>query len=476
MSTATLPEAPGTLTSRFSGAQRAILAVVILADVLDLMDSTITNIAAPTIVREIGGGETLVKWLGAAYALAIGVLLVVGGRLGDRYGKRRMFLVGIAGFTVASLLCGIAVDPIMLIGARLVQGGFGALLIPQGISILISALRREQLPTAFSIFGPVIGASAVLGPIVAGFLISLNIAGLTWRPMFLINIVLGIVGLVVAVRVLPRDEPDATQQIDGLGAGLLGLTMLGLIYGLIEGSTSGWTTVPILSLVVGAIGFVLFCVRQRTAANPLILPSLLKNRGFTAGLLLGLGYFAAVNGFAYVVSLFFQLQLHLTPAQAAIGLAPLMVGIIVASLFGRPLIPKLGRRLVVGGLVVTLAGAVALFATVVAVGAAVTALWTAPSILLLGLGMGACFSSIYDVAIGDVAPAEAGSASGSLSAVQQLAAAIGSAIVTTVYFGQAAAHGGIEAMTVSVVVVGAIVAVCLGLVWLLPKRAPEEDH
>ena len=476
MSTATLPGAPGATSARLTGPQRAILAVVILADVLDLMDSTITNIAAPTIVREIGGGDTLVKWLGAAYALAIGVLLVVGGRLGDRYGKRRTFLVGIAGFTLASLLCGVAADPVMLIGARLLQGSFGALLIPQGISILISALKREQLPTAFSVFGPVLGASAVLGPIVAGFIISLNIAGLTWRPMFLINIVLGTVGFIIAVRVLPTDVPESDQQIDGVGAGLLGLTMLGLIYGLIEGSTAGWTAVPILSLVIGTVGFVLFCIRQRTASNPLILPSLLKNRGFTSGLLLGLGYFAAVNGFAYVVSLFFQLQLHLTPAQAALGLAPLMVGIIVASLFGRPLIPKLGRRLVVGGLVVTFAGAIALFATIVTLGAQVTALWTAPSILLLGIGMGACFTSIYDVAIGNVDPAEAGSASGSLSAVQQLAAAIGSAIVTTVYFGQTAAHGGIQAMTVSVVVVGAIVAICLALVWLLPKQAPDEQH
>ena len=159
---------PTRLTTRL----RVILAIVLLADVLDLMDSTITNIAAPTIVRDIGGGESLIKWLGAGYALAMGVLLVVGGRLGDRYGKRRMFLIGIAGFTVASLWCGLSVDPAMLIAGRLVQGGFGALLIPQGIGILIGTFSREQLPRVFSAFGPVMGASAVLGPIVAGFLIS----------------------------------------------------------------------------------------------------------------------------------------------------------------------------------------------------------------------------------------------------------------------------------------------------------------
>jgi len=152
-----------TESSRLTPRLWAILAVVILADVLDLMDSTITNIAAPTIAHEIGGGESLIKWLGASYALALGVLLVVGGRLGDRYGKRRMFLIGIAGFTAASLACGLALDPAMLIGARLVQGGFGALLIPQGISILITSLSRKQLPTVFSIFGPVLGVPACSG-------------------------------------------------------------------------------------------------------------------------------------------------------------------------------------------------------------------------------------------------------------------------------------------------------------------------
>jgi EmrB/QacA subfamily drug resistance transporter len=461
--------------ARFTPRLRAIVAVVILADVLDLMDSTITNIGAPTIVRELGGGQSLIKWLGASYALALGVLLVVGGRLGDRYGKRRLFLIGIAGFTLASLICGVAIDPVMLIAARLVQGGFGALLIPQGISILLTSLSREQLPTVFSIFGPVLGASAVLGPIAAGFIISADIAGLTWRPMFLINIVLGTVGFIMALRVLPHDGATSNQPIDGVGAGLLGLSMLGLIYGLIEGSTGGWTTSPIVSVMVGAVAFGLFAIRQRMAASPLIVPSLLANRGFTSGLLLGLAYFAAVNGFAYVLSLFFQLQLQMTALQASFGLSPLMAGIIISSLLARPLIPTLGRRLVIGGLVVTFAGALGIFLNVVILGGHVNALWTAPSILVLGAGMGACFSSIYDVAIGDVAAEEAGSASGALSAVQQIAAAIGSAIVTTIYFYQVATHGGIQAMTVSVLAVGAIIAVCLGLVWLLPRNAADAN-
>jgi EmrB/QacA subfamily drug resistance transporter len=462
--------------ARLSNRLRAILAVVLIADVLDLMDSTITNIAAPSIVRDIGGGESLIKWLGASYALAMGVLLVVGGRLGDRYGKRRLFLTGIAGFAAASLACGLSVDPAMLIAARLVQGGFGALLIPQGIGILLATFSREQIPRAVSAFGPVLGGSAVLGPIVAGFIIDADIGGLGWRPIFLINIVLGAVGFAAAFKLLPHDGPSSEVPIDGLGAGLLGATMFGLLYGLIEGSTAGWTMLPILSLVAGAVLFAGFGVRQRLAANPLILPSLLSNRGFTAGLLLGLAFFAAVNGLAYVVSLFFQLALGMRPAAAALALAPMMAGIIGASFAGRPLITKLGRLLVVIGLGITLAGAAGVWATVLTEGTAVHAWMLAPSLFVLGVGMGACFSSIYDVAIGDVAAQEAGSASGALSAVQQLAAGIGSAIVTTVYFSQLADHGAAHALTVSVAVVGAIAALGLGLVWLLPRSAPAEPH
>ncbi len=460
----------GRLTNRL----RAILAIVLIADVLDLMDSTITNIAAPTIVREIGGGESLIKWLGASYALAMGVLLVVGGRLGDRYGKRRLFLIGIVGFVAASLVCGLSVDPAMLIAGRLVQGAFGALLIPQGIGVLIATFSRDQMRIAVSAFGPVLGGAAVLGPIHAGFIIDADIAGLSWRPMFLINIVLGLVGFIAAVRLLPHDSADSDVSVDGLGAGLLGASMLGLMYGLIEGSTDGWTAAPIACLIAGGVAFGAFGLRQRLATNPLILPSLLTNRGFTSGLSLGLAFFAAVNGLAYVVSLFFQTALGLSPSAAAFGLAPLMAGIIGASIVGRPLIEKLGRLLVVIGLGITLAGAVALGGTVVAEGTDVGVWVLAPSLLVLGVGMGTCFSSIYDVAIGDIGPGEAGSASGALSAVQQLAAAIGSAVVTTVYFTQQTSHGAGHAMTVSVAVVGAIVILCLGLVWLLPRSAPPD--
>lgn len=462
----------GALTTR---AMWAVLAVVIIADVMDLLDATVTNIAAPTIVRDLGGGETLIKWLGSSYALALGVLLVIGGRLGDRYGQRRLFLIGIAGFTLASLACGLSVDPVMLIGARLCQGAFGALLIPQGMAIMMAHFTREMMDRAFSMFGPALGLAMVGGPILAGFLIDANIAGTGWRAMFLINLVLGTVGFIAAFRVLPRDTGDKGVVLDGLGAGLLAVTMFGLLFGLIEGSSRGWTALPFVSIAVGVLGFVAFCYRQKTAENPLIKPSLLANRGFTSGLVMGLALFAAVSGMFYVIALFLQLGLGLTPAHAALSLAPVAVGIVAASVIAMMLIAKLGRLLILCGLLISLAGIGWLLALVLSQGMSVGPWTLAPPLLVMGFGVGTCFGTLFDVTLGDVRADEAGSASGSLSAVQQLAAALGAAAITTVYFQTLADSGQAHAVTVSLIVVGAVAVLCCGLVWLLPRTARVES-
>lgn len=186
----------------------AVLALVLLADALDVLDATVTNIAAPTIAEELHGGQGLIKWLGTAYMLAMGVLLVVGGRLGDRYGQRRLFLIGMAGFTVASAVAGLSPDPASLIAARVAQGAFGALLIPQGMAIMTRTFSPEMLTKAFGLFGPLLGVATIGGPVLAGFIVGADLFGLSWRPIFLINLVLGVIGLAVAVRILPRDGGD----------------------------------------------------------------------------------------------------------------------------------------------------------------------------------------------------------------------------------------------------------------------------
>jgi EmrB/QacA subfamily drug resistance transporter len=462
---------PGVVTTRRSGRLMwAILGLVLLADALDVIDGTVTNIAAPTIARELGGGESLIKWLGPAYMLAMGVLLVVGGRLGDKFGQRRLFLIGIGGFTLASAVAGFSPDPALLIVARVAQGAFGALLIPQGMAIMTKEFSPDLLAKAFGLFGPVLGLSSVGGPVLAGFVISADLFGLSWRPIFLVNIVLGAAGLVMAARILPRDDGDRSIVVDGWGSGLLAATMLGSLYGLIEGSTNGWTAVPVASVTAGVVFFAAFAHRQRTATHPLVTPSLLKNRGFTSGLLVCLVAVAAGTGLLFVLSLFLQEGLHVSPRGTSLALVPLTLGLVAAGFAAMGgLVARLGRRLVFIGLTVDLVGCGWVLVLVAHSGTDL-ALW-APAFFVIGVGIGLSFATIPVIALGDAKPDEAGSASGSFSSIQQLASAIGSAAVSSIFF-QAAASGPAHAMTITLIVVLAVTALSLPVVALMPRTAP----
>ncbi len=470
--------APATVTPiRSSRLIWAILGLVLLADALDVIDATVTNIAAPTIARDLHGGESLIKWLGPAYMLAMGVLLVVGGRLGDKFGQRRLFLIGMSGFTLASAVAGLSPDPTQLIAARVAQGAFGALLIPQGMAIMVKAFSRDMLAKAFGLFGPVLGLSSVGGPVLAGFIISADLFGLSWRPIFLINVILGGIGLLVGTKILPRDDDgDRSIAIDGWGSGLLAATMFGLLYGLIEGSTNGWSAVPVASIIAGVLSLAAFAYRQRTATDPLITPSLLQNRGFTSGMIVGLAVFAAGTGLIFVLSLFLQEGLHASPRDTSLALVPLTLGLIAAGFAAMAgLVTKLGRTLVVIGLAVVLAGCGWVLALVDHSGTDIGLETLAPALFATGVGIGLCFVTIPTVALGDANPDEAGSASGSLSSIQQLSSAIGSAVVTSIFF-QTATSGQSHAMKVCLLVVLAVTALSLPVVALMPRRAPAEPQ
>jgi Major Facilitator Superfamily len=336
--------------------------------------------------------------------------------------------------------------------------------------MLGSVFPREHIGKAFSVFGPILGLSAVGGPLLAGLLIDANLFGLGWRPMFLINIVLGAAGLAAGLRLLPRGVGDRAVSIDALGSALLAACMLGLLFGLIQGSPTGG--LPRRSPPCRR-GDLLRRLRPAPAdrggaADQAVAAA---QPGFTAGLILGLVFFATVAGLLYAVSLFLQRGAGYSPERAAVtGFAPAAVGIVIASVACMNLLIRLGRRLSLAGIVVTVGGVAVLAAIVAHSGTAASAAELAPAMTLLGLGMGATFSTIYDIAIGDIDPAEAGSASGSLSSIQQLANAIGAAVITTIYFG-ALAGGPAHAMTLSLLTVIAIgVLSCLAIP-LLPRHA-----
>lgn len=449
------------------------LIVVLLADAMDLIDSTITNIAAPSIVADLGADESVIKWLGAAYALALGSLLVLGGRIGDKVGQRGTFLVGMAGFVAASAAAGLALSPEMLIGARVAQGLFGAFLIPQGMAIMTATFPKPALQKAFGVFAPMLGVFAVAGPILGGLLIDANLFGLEWRPVFLINLVLGGVALIMAARFLPRVPARPATRIDVLGSVLLVAALFGVLFGLIEGSSDGWGPLPIIALVLGAVVFAGFVWRQARTSDPLLPRTLLANRGFTAGLIVGLLVFAGFSGLMYVISLFLQLGLGYSPTQTSLSLIPLTVGIMGGSGIATALIVRLARRLVVIGLGAILVGVGLMLVFVTAAGADLTWWQLAIATLFMGLGAGICFSSIFNTALGDVDAHEAGSASGSLSAVQQVANGIGSALVTSIFLTLLPA-GDVGAVSVTLVVLLALLVVCLLAVPLLPRTAVAE--
>jgi EmrB/QacA subfamily drug resistance transporter len=449
--------------------------VVLVADIMDMLDLTVTNIAAPSISQTLSGGQMLMQWLGAAYALAMGVFLIIGGRLGDKYGQRKLFLIGIAGFTVSSLSCGLSLNPTMIIISRLAQGAFGAMMIPQGMAIMAENFPRDMLTKAFAFFGPIISISMVLGPIFAGFLINADILHTGWRSIFLINVFLGVIGFIIAYRVLPKNNGDRSINLDWLGSGFLGGMMLFLLYGLIEGSNNGWSTISLFSIGMGILFLCLFSWRQTTATHPLIKPSLLKNRGFTAGLTLGLVYFAVVSGLNYIISIFLQLGLGASPFEASLEMSPLAIGVIISSIIVPKLINKLGREVISIGLLTT---AVGLFLFYILINQAATiTLWSLfPSIFIIGFGMGFCIGTLFDFAIGDISPDEAGSASGSLSAAQQLSGSIGIAAMTSVFFLSTKSEGFVYSMLQNLILIIVAMAVCFAIVRFLPKKRGEAQH
>jgi MFS family permease len=451
-----------------------IFAAVLAADVMDLLSTSVTNLAAPSIVRALHAPESLSPWLGSAYALALGSVLVLGARLGDKYGARRLFLAGLAGFALASLACALSVAPPMIVAARAVQGTFGALLIPQGFSLLLRAFPRTELGRVFGLFGPLMAASSISGPVLAGFLLWLDPFGLGWRAVFLINVAIGVVLYPLSARVLPRTGGDRSLRLDPVAAVLLIAGLLGILGGLISAGRHerGW--LPVAAMAAGLAIASLFILRQLRSPVPFLTPSLFRVRSFVAGLAVGFVFFAAVAGLLYATSLYLQFGRGLAPLPTAALMAPLSVGIIAASFSARGLIERLGRCLVALGLIAMAAGTIGYLALILLAPGALWALLF--PLLACGLGMGACFGSIFAVALGDVQPDQTGSASGALNAVQQIAAAVGAALISAAYLAAVSRSTARDAVASSLVIVLVITAASLAALPLLPQRAAADTH
>src|ERR671929_218115 len=326
----------------------AVLAIVLVAEVMDLVDGTIVNVAAPSIRADLGGSATTLQWLGAAYTLAFAVLLITGGRLGDRYGRRRLFLTGIVGFTAASALCAAAPSPGVLITLRAVQGTFGALLIPQGFGMIKQVFAEHEVTKAFAAFGPVIGLAAVC-------------------------------------------------------------------------------------------------------------------------------FFAAMIGLNLVLSLFCQLGEGFSPLRTGLTLAPFAIGVALTAPASYPLAQRFGRVAMQAGFAVMAAGLVLLAVMVEAAGGGVSSWTLVPGELVAGMGMGIALPPLFDFILAGVADHEVGSASGVLNAVQQLGAALGIAVLATIFFAYLD-HDRLPADAMTSTTLLSIVPLGLAYLasWRLPRRARAE--
>jgi EmrB/QacA subfamily drug resistance transporter len=412
------------------------------------------------------------------YALTFAIGLVTGGRLGDIYGRRRMFLLGVAGFALASLLCGLAPTSGTLVAARLLQGGCAALMIPQGFGIIRSAFGPDEVGKAFALFGPVIGLSAVLGPVLGGVLVEADLLGTGWRSIFLVNLPLAVAALVAGRRLLPESRAERPPTLDLPGAALATLAAGLLVYPLIQGREDGWPAWTFASMAVALGVLAVFVVverrRERAGVSPLVMMSLFRKRAFSAGLACALVFFAGMIGLMLAFSLYLQLGLGYGAAHAGLAFVPWSLGTAIGAGLGAGLLgPRLGRPTLHIGAVVMAAGALGMIAVVAATGTGMSVWQIAGPELLMGAGMGMLLAPLFDFVLAGVEEDEVGSASGVLNATQQLSGAIGIAAIGTVFFSVLASAGIRSARETALWIDVGLLAVTAALVCLLPERARE---
>lgn len=465
------------------------LAVVLAAMIMNLLDSTIVNVAAPSIQRDLGMSSSALEWIAAAYTLAIAVGLMTGGRLGDMFGRKPMLMTGLSGFVLTSAACALAWSPASLITARVLQGLSAALITPQAFGLIRDLFPPAKISKAFAALGPVIGLSTVAGPIVAGLLIKADLFGTDWRALFLINLPLGAFALAVGARVLPR-RPLAgggSVRLDGVGTVLLAAASFLLVFPLVDGRGLGWPAWIFGAAAAAVPVLAVFIVQQRrrlrAGRTPLVEVSVLRKRSYVSGVLFVLLFFAAIVGFSLTMGLFLQIGLGYTAIHASLLLAAMAAGAFVGSGVGAWAATAVGRPILHIGLTIMAVGTLVLYLSLHAAGAGgVGAGELIPGMAVFGTGMGMIFVPLFSIVIGEISDEEVGSASGLLESSQQLGASLGVAILATLFFstmslGQGgpqaaiAAGRGVLAAEHTLLVTLALIAVAFAAGWLLPRRA-----
>lgn len=414
------------------------LAVLLMAAFMNLMDVTIVNVALPSMQSNLGADSSQIEWVVAAYVLAFAFGLLPFGRLGDILGRRGVFLVGVGLFTLGSFLCGIAPSIDLLIGARVLQGLAASVMTPQVLAIAQVSFPPGERGLAFSLFGLSTGLAAVAGPILGGLLIGADLWGLDWRPIFLVNIPVGIIAVIASALLVRRVAPHPGLSIDFFGVALFGAAILLLVYPLVEGRSYGWPWWAYVMMVASVALMVLFFFwerrRERAGAAQLLPLALLTNRNFLAGIAMTTVFASGIPGFFVSFAIFLQTGFGLTPLQSGLTGTPFSVGVLVASLAsGRLGSRALPQRFALGCLLLA-AGMAYVRWTVSGIGDSVSPLAFLPPLAISGFGLGIGIAALFQMILAGVPHKDAGSASGALQAFQQVGGALGVALIGEIFF------------------------------------------
>jgi len=426
--------APPPVQTEQSRASRGALLVLLAGVFTSLLDFFIVNVALPDTQRDLHAGPSAVQFIVAGYGLALATGLITAGRLGDLYGRRRMYMLGLGLFTVASAACGLAPDAGFLVAARVVQGGAAALLMPQILGSINTTFTGAARARAYTAYGMTVGFGAVFGQLIGGVLIRLDVAGLGWRSIFLINIPIGVAAVALAPRLLPESKASGSGRLDLVGAALISLGLVAIVFPLVEGQQQGWPVWVFLCLAASVPllgGFALY-QRRLSAGNgsPLIDLALFRERAFSAGAVISLAYQLMMASFFLVLALFLQDGRGLSALQSGLIFLPLGLGYFAASVRSAKLAARFGPQVLALGSLIVSAGYLLLAATL-RDGAG----WLIPGLVISGIGMGFVIAPLPALVLARVKPEHAAAASGVLTTTQQAGGAIGVAVIGAVFYG-----------------------------------------
>jgi EmrB/QacA subfamily drug resistance transporter len=429
-----LPAAPASVSPALSTAG---LITVLLGVLLPMIDFFIVNVALPTMRHDLHATSGVLELVVSGYATAYAVLLVLGGRLGDAHGRRRLFLAGIAAFTFASLLCAVAPTATALVVARVLQGASAALMVPQTLSTIQATGTAESRSRALGWFGATGGLAAVAGQLLGGVLVSANIAGSGWRAIFFVNVPIGLIGLVFAARFVPETKAVRHHRIDVTGTILLAVTLIAVLIPLTEGRALGWPLWSIVLLALAPVSAAVFVAEERRVerrgGSPLVPPSVLRHASLRRGLALAAPFFAMFGAFMFVYALVIQGTLGFSPLRAGIALSPMALAFLVTSLMTTRLVARHGRSVITAGALIQLLGLLMVMASLAAWWPQISLFDLAPGLVVMGAGQGLIMSPLIRVVLSEVPVESAGAGSGVLTTTQQTSLALGVAIIGSAY-------------------------------------------